>query len=67
MCRAENKILVFYASPNFATEPTARIIELRSDAAAHPLTTRAVVRMTDLIERSERFQNGARPQAEDVE
>ena len=45
----------------------ARTIEPRSDAAAHPLTTRAVVRMTDLIERSERFQNGARPQAEDVE
>jgi hypothetical protein len=45
----------------------ARIIEPRSDAAPHPLTIRAAARMSDLIERSERFQSGARPQTRDGE
>lgn len=45
----------------------ARMIEPRIDAAPHPLTIRAAARLTDLIERSARFQSGARPQAEDGE
>ncbi|MFO8127182.1 hypothetical protein [Yoonia sp.] len=45
----------------------ARIIEPRSDAAPHPLTIRAAARLTDLIERSERFQSRERPLTRDGE
>lgn len=44
----------------------ARTIEPRVGAAPHPLTIRAAARLTDLIERSARFRNGARPRAKDV-
>jgi hypothetical protein len=45
----------------------ARIIEPRSDASPHPLTIRAAAHLTNLIERSERFQSGTRPQTKDGE
>ena len=45
----------------------ARTIAPRSGSTPHPLTIRAAAHLTDLIERSERFRSGARPQAEDVE
>jgi hypothetical protein len=67
----ENLIIALLATasgPQLAlARDMARIIEPRIGAAPHPLTIRAAARLTDLVERSERFQNGARPQAADVE
>ncbi|PRY80564.1 hypothetical protein CLV80_101419 [Yoonia maritima] len=67
----ENLVIALLATasgPQLAlARDMARIIEPRSDAAPHPLTIRAAARLTDLIERSERFQSGERPQAKDGE
>lgn len=67
----ENLVIALLANATSAQLDLARdmahIIEPRIGAAPHPLTIRAAARLTDLIERSVRFQSGARPQAKDVE